>query len=216
MKRKKNKRNNQIKISSGGKARGVSRITNFIGASGIVPPVNQTKTISFTALGQSYFMQFDQNGSPTEVALLAKSQTSIGPFSPVFLSGGNIDTSQSSQIQSYIFRLKSGTITSISGQFTTNQDIDISELDTAFISCGIWSAPVGSNIFSQLAIIDLQPGLTEFVNSGTTVQATTQTSVPVDISRQYLFVYSARFEGVPQIVGAGFSGTGSGSIVITH
>ena len=93
---------------------------------------------------------------------------------------------------------RSGTITSISGQFSNTAALAL--IGTSITITGqLYSAPSGSNTFTAVpgALVTMAPTLTGVLAIGTTSTGiTTGLSIPVTAGTRYLMVYSATAAGL--------------------
>ena len=112
------------------------------------------------------------------------------------LVGGNIDATS---ITNFAFvSPRTGTITSISGMFSTTQAIAL--IGTSInITAQLYSAIAGSNTFFPVpgATVNLASPLTGIVSIGSTSYGnTTGLSIPVIAGSRYLMIYSATATGI--------------------
>ncbi|WP_343534467.1 exosporium glycoprotein BclB-related protein [Pedobacter sp.] len=129
------------------------------------------------------------------VSVLGFGNSAIG----ISLAAANINATS---IANFAFVApKNGTITSISGMFSTT--VALSVLGTTITVTGqLYSAPANSNDFSPVAgaTVTLAPGLTGIASIGTTMSgSTTGLSIPVTIGTRYLMVYRATATGITLI-----------------
>jgi len=120
--------------------------------------------------------------------------------SGVSLAGGTIDlTGAGGTLLNFSFvSPRSGTITSISGQFSNTAALSL--LGSSITITGqLYSAPSGSNTFTAVpgALVTMAPTLTGILAIGTTSTGlTTGLSIPVTAGTRYLMVYSATATGL--------------------
>jgi len=123
--------------------------------------------------------------------------------SGVSLVGSNIDlTGAAGTLLNFSFvSPRSGTITSIAGQFSTTAALSLIG-STVTITGQLYSAPSGSNTFSPVAgaTVTMAPALTGIISIGTVSSGiTTGLNIPVTAGTRYLMVYSATATGITLI-----------------
>ncbi len=117
----------------------------------------------------------------------------------VNLTGGNINVSNISDMAFSMPR--DGIITDITAQFSTTVALSLTGTNVT-IEAQVYTAPVGSNIFSPVpgALVTLAPSLTGVLGTGTVVDGiTTGLNIPVTAQERVLVVFSITSSGVSLI-----------------
>lgn len=161
--------------------------TNDAGTTGSIIPYASGTPITVTTIA---------GGLVGTTALLGFGNSVSG----VSLAGGNIDlTGAGGTLLNFSFvSPRSGTITSISGQFSTTAALSLIG-STVTVTGQLYAATSGSNTFSPVAgaTVTMAPALTGVVTIGTvSTGITTGLNIPVTAGTRYLMVYSATATGL--------------------